>query len=192
MYDKLAQIFSDVAEKESQRAFEQAVLCSDKHTLFSYLFKTKNNKQVVKVFKELGFDKAEIVEGGILLTSFNSIILDSQYVIKNKKTGKLIGAYDNFDYFTTKDYLNKVHNKNYKLDEKVLEDYIVLPLINYIQDMLRKGEFLAYIETQSCYYENNAYATIISKTDKRVFDLRLIMDNYLQNIDGKILKGVTK
>lgn len=184
---KLAQALRDVAESESQMAFERKILLSDKRTLFSYPFKTKNNKQVARVFETLGFDNVEIQEDGISLKSSKSFIMDDgQYVIKDKKNKRLMGAYDNWDYPSIKDYLDEVHNKKYKSDEKALEDYDVISLIDYLQDMLKEGEVLAYLETETSYYNNNAYATIISKTDKRVFDLRLIMDNYLFNIDGRI------
>ena len=105
-------------------------------TVVSNEFSTKNNAEVAKVVLDLGFEETYNREDSpyMFVGSYGEQAWsDDMLVIKEKATGKAIGAYDtyNSNYETLEEYLND------NIQEEVkAEDYEEQPLDEYLQDML--------------------------------------------------------
>ena len=104
-------------------------------TVVSNEFKTKNNEEVSRVFQDLGFEESYVTSGGYVFVgsygegSYN----DDMVVVKEKATGKVIGAYDTYngEYSTLQEFLDSKELKG---------DYEEVPLVDYLQDMLEDKE----------------------------------------------------
>ena len=65
-------------------------------TITSRPVKTKNNDEFVKVFLDLGFEESEVMGDTAYVGSYGEAYWDddSMIVVKEKATGKVIGAYN--------------------------------------------------------------------------------------------------
>ena len=148
-------------------------------TVASNEFKTKNNMEVSQVFQDLGFEESYVTSGGYVFVgsygegSYN----DDMVVVKEKATGKVIGAYDTYNgmFSSLQEFLdnlpnikdedfNKMSVEDLEKNKLKEEDYSEIPLVDYLQDMLEDKEVfvLKEVGNEKLRYVGGC-ATIIGK-----------------------------
>ena len=153
-------------------------------------FKTKNNKEVINVFQEIGFEETIITdEGKVKVRSHNQQWNDFQYVVREKATGKIMGGFDSYGEISdTFEYLEAEHGISFDTEEEYTDKYEELELAEYVQSMLEDGEVfvLKEISYEGLRY-NSGWAIVIHKTnsnkqgfDVKTFDLDMLVDDYLE------------
>ena len=141
-------------------------------TVISNQFKTKNNEEVRKVFEDLGFEETYINShdhlfiGSYSGASYN----DDMVVVKEKATGKVIGAYDTCysEYDSLYDFLTSA----LELSDVNEENYTEVSITEYMQDMLEDKEvfILREVWNEKLRYSIGC-ATIIGKDFVDFIDL---------------------
>ena len=148
-------------------------------TVASNEFKTKNNEEVSQVFQDLGFEESYVTSGGyVFVGSYGEGSLnDDMIVVKEKATGKVIGAYDTYNgmFSSLQEFLDNLPTiEDEDFDEMSVEDweknrlkeedYSEIPLVDYLQDMLEDKEVfvLKEVGNEKLRYVGGC-ATIIGK-----------------------------
>lgn len=153
-------------------------------------FKTTNNREVVDVLMEIGFEETIINrDDKVVVGSYNQQWNDFQYVIKEKATGKVIGGFDSYgEIDDTFQYLEEVHGITFDTEEEYTDHYEELELAEYIQSMLAEGESFVLKETSNeGLRHNTGWAIVINKNpnnkqgfDVKTFDLDYLVNDYLE------------
>lgn len=153
-------------------------------------FKTKNNKEVMNVFQEIGFEETFINKNEeVVVASYNQQWNDFQYVVKEKATGKVIGGFDSYGEISdTFEYLEAEHGISFDTEKEYTDKYEELELSEYVQSMLEDGEvfILKEVSHEGLRY-NNGWAIVIHKAnynkqgyDVKTFDLDMLVDDYIE------------
>ena len=153
-------------------------------------FNTKDNAEVVRIFQELGFEETAInKDGKVVVASHEAQWTDGQYVVIEKETKAVVGAYDNNnEYGDMYAYLYEVQGRYFETEEEADEEFEEVELAEYVQDMLLDGEIFVMKETgnEGLRY-NSGWAIIIHKAnynkqgyDVKTFDLDMLIDDYLE------------
>ena len=155
-------------------------------TVVSNEFSTKDNAEVTKVFQDLGFEETYNREGSpyMFVGSYGEQAWsDDMLVVKEKTTGKAVGAYDayNSNYETLEEYLDD------NIQEGKVENFEEQPLDEYLQSMLEDKQVfvLKEVGNEKLRY-NIGCAVIIGKDFVEWIDL----DNKIRElVEGKGLLG---
>ena len=151
-------------------------------------FRTKNNEEVKEVLELLGFDVYKNKDG---LQAFGSegTYLDenTDVVLSNKphediETGELKYLHGIISDYTNESVDVDEVRETYKYTDK---DYVVMPLIEYLQDMLSNDK--EYITCTCAGFEGRTggdsnpygYVEFITKTTHKAKTLQCILDEYL-------------
>lgn len=160
------------------------------YTIISRPFNTKDNAEVVRIFQELGFKETAINQDGkVVVTSHDAQWTDGQYVVIEKETKAVVGAYDNNEeYGDMYAYLYEVQNRYFETVEEADEEFEEIELEEYVQSVLLDGEVFVLKETGNEGLRfNSGWAIIIHKAnynkqgyDVKTFDLDLLINDYLE------------
>ena len=153
-------------------------------TITSRLVKTKDNAEFVKVFQDLGFEESQVIGDTAFVGSYGEAYWDddSMIVVREKATGKVIGAYN--PYCNAEDldmYLNQ-ESIDLPEDTEAEDLYEEIDIETYIKSMLLDGQAFVLTEAgnEKLRY-NNGWAIIITKDETKCFDITMLVDNYLQD-----------
>ena len=153
-------------------------------TVISNEFSTKNNEEVAKVFQDLGFEESYAKDDYVFVGSYGEQSWsDDFYVVKEKATGKVIGAYDGM-YPELQGLEDLVADKlSIDVNDVDTKDYEEILLRDYVQDMLLDNEAFVLQETghEKLRY-NSGWAIVITRSDIKSFDLCSMIDEYLRGI----------
>ena len=159
-------------------------------TILSRPVKTKDNSEFVRVFQDLGFEESEVIGDTAFVGSYGEAYWDddSMIVVREKATGKVIGAYN--PYCNAEDLYMYLNQEGIKLpeDEEAEDLYEEIDVETYIKDMLLDGQ--AFVMTEAGHEKlryNNGWAIIITKDETKCFDITRLVDIFL---DDKGLLGV--
>lgn len=153
-------------------------------TITSRPVKTKDNKEFVKVFQDLGFEESEVIGDTAYVGSYGEAYWDddSMIVVREKATGKAVGGYN--AYTNTEDLEMFLEYGCIDLPEGVkTEDlYEEIDIETYIKSMLLDGQ--AFILTEAGHEKlryNNGWAIIITKDETKCFDITRLVDTFLED-----------
>ena len=167
-------------------------------TIISRPVKTKNNSEFVKVFQDLGFEESEVIGDTAFVGSYGEASWDdnSMLVVREKATGKVIGAYNSYcsDYSDLQEFLddcvvtvsdeefNTLSTEEIEARQPKEEDYEEIDIETYIKDMLLDGQ--AFVMTEAGNEKlryNNGWGLVITKDETKCFDITRLIDNYLED-----------
>ena len=159
-------------------------------TITSRPVKTKDNKEFVRIFQQLGFEESEVLGDTAFVGSYGEAYWDddSMIVVQEIANGKIIGAYNPYcNVECLEEFLNI---EGIKLPENTeAEDlYEEIDIETYIKSMLLDGQ--AFILTEAGNEKlryNNGWAIVITKDETKCFDITRLIDTYLEdkNLLGK-------
>lgn len=153
-------------------------------------FKTKNDKEVAGVFRDLGCEETYVDENkGVFVGSYddNGIDFDETVVLRIRKTKEVKGAYDRMGY-DLEDYIMQEGLEDLKEDEdeEFDEFFEEQPLIEYLQDMLLDDQAIII---NSCGHEKLRYisacSTIITKNAVEYISLGNEIEKTLEKLGIK-------
>ena len=153
-------------------------------TITSRSVKTKDNAEFVKVFQDLGFEESCIIDDCAFVGSYGEAYWDddSMIVVREKATGKVIGAYN--PYCNAEDLDMYLNQESISLPEDTeAEDlYEEIDIETYIKSMLLDGEAFVLTEAgnEKLRY-NNGWAIIITKDETKCFDITRLIDTFLED-----------
>ena len=146
-------------------------------TSISNVFKTKDNKQVIEVFQNLGFEETYETGNGVFIGSYNQQMLDDSMHVVLDKDDNVVATYDDYTFENLDD---EVQNKLLDDNDKT---YSVLTAEEYLQNMLLDGEVITYKEVghEKLRY-NSAFGLVISKYEIKAFSLDKLIEDYAEQM----------
>ena len=146
-------------------------------TSISNVFKTKDNKQVVKVFQNLGFEETYETENGVFIGSYSQQMLDDSMHVIFDKDDDIVAVYDDYTYENLDEEIID------KLEDEDDKTYCVLSAEEYLQNMLLDGEVVIYKEVgnEKLRY-NSAFGLVISKYEIKAFSLDKLIEDYAEQM----------
>ena len=153
-------------------------------TITSRPVKTKNNDEFVKVFLDLGFEESEVMGDTAYVGSYGEAYWDddSMIVVKEKATGKVIGAYNPYCNVECLEEFLDIEGIILPEDTEAEDLYEEVDIETYIKDMLLDGQAFVMTEAGSEKLRyNNGWAIVITKDETKCFDITRLVDTFLED-----------
>lgn len=153
-------------------------------TITSRPVKTKDNSEFVRVFQNLGFEESEVIGDTAYVGSYGEAYWDddSMIVVKEKATGKVIGAYNPYCNVECLEEFLDIEGIILPEDTEAEDLYEEIDIETYIKDMLLDGQ--AFVMTEAGHEKlryNNGWAIIITKDETKCFDITRLVDTFLED-----------
>lgn len=158
-------------------------------TITSRPVKTKDNEEFVRIFQQLGFEESEVLGDTAFVGSYGEAYWDddSMIVVREKATGKVIGAYNPYCNVECLEEFLDIEGIILPEGAEAEDLYEEIDIETYIKLMLLDGEAFVLTEAgnEKLRY-NNGWGIVITKDETKCFDITMLINNYLQDKGLKV------